>query len=360
MKDADLVRHLYSYDKETGEFLWLNPPAGASHAKATPGQRAGATDPRDGSLQLRVAGRLFSASKVAWLYVNSEWPRAQLCYRDPELPLPGRDAISNIRMAGVRSELDQETLRFTLNYNRRSGDFTWRVARKGVKRGQPAGSVRMSNGRSYRYIRIEGVDHLAPRLAWLYERGSWPEHRLVFSDGDTLNCAIDNLSESTFRHGTRQDEPLTDEERRVRQAETYRRHDLMRDFGLTPAGYQAMYDAQGGCCAICRQPETEMRQGKVKNLAVDHDHKTGAIRALLCCACNKVLGHGQDDPSLLRKMADYLEAHAAPPPEGTCVGCGEKPQYEMTHLLVAENGEVEGPICDDCSAQTRKLKGVAA
>lgn len=74
-------------------------------------------------------------------------------------------------------------------------------------------------------------------------------------------------------------------------------------FGLTPAQYAAMYDAQGGLCAIC------LRRPRTTRLAVDHNHQTGEIRGLLCYRCNKqILGHAMESPSLLRRAANYLEA----------------------------------------------------
>lgn len=59
----------------------------------------------------------------------------------------------------------------------------------------------------------------------------------------------------------------------------------LKRYGLTPADYAAMLVAQGGACAICRLPEKADR-----NLAVDHDHETGIVRALLCNRCNVLLG----------------------------------------------------------------------
>ena len=61
-----------------------------------------------------------------------------------------------------------------------------------------------------------------------------------------------------------------------------------------------MLEAQGGVCAICR---TGTRRH------VDHDHATGAVRALLCFNCNGGLGQFRDDPCLLHAAALYVEHH---------------------------------------------------
>lgn len=76
--------------------------------------------------------------------------------------------------------------------------------------------------------------------------------------------------------------------------------------GLEPGQYDAMLEAQGGKCAICGT--TQCSTGR--SLAVDHDHKTGAIRALLCAECNGAIGMLGDNPELCRTAASYLESHA--------------------------------------------------
>lgn len=86
-----------------------------------------------------------------------------------------------------------------------------------------------------------------------------------------------------------------------------RRRHLIRNFGLTPEQYEAMLSAQGGVCAICKNPETSTHKstGAVKSLAVDHDEETGRIRDLLCWRCNTTIGKANHDPILLTAMADY-------------------------------------------------------
>lgn len=85
-------------------------------------------------------------------------------------------------------------------------------------------------------------------------------------------------------------------------------------FGITTDEYDAMFKAQDGKCAICAQSSKQVHRktGKVRDLAVDHCHDTGKVRALLCTDCNMALGLFKDDPDLLSAAADYLRAHRKP------------------------------------------------
>ena len=73
-------------------------------------------------------------------------------------------------------------------------------------------------------------------------------------------------------------------------------------FGITQEEYDAMREAQGYVCVICKK---ECRTGR--NLAVDHDHTTGKIRGLLCQACNQGLGHFFDNTGFLERAVLYLQ-----------------------------------------------------
>jgi hypothetical protein len=87
----------------------------------------------------------------------------------------------------------------------------------------------------------------------------------------------------------------------------YRKHDLKKDFGLTIEEYDAMLAAQLGVCAICGREETATYRGRIRQLAVDHDHETGKIRGLLCGQCNRGLGCFTDDSARLIAAATYLD-----------------------------------------------------
>jgi hypothetical protein len=83
-----------------------------------------------------------------------------------------------------------------------------------------------------------------------------------------------------------------------------RAHHINKKFGLSTAQYDALLAAQNGCCVLC--PQVDLPE---KRLAVDHDHKTGKIRALLCDRCNRGIGFFDEIPERLRAAADYLESH---------------------------------------------------
>src|SRR6266550_6831211 len=58
--------------------------------------------------------------------------------------------------------------------------------------------------------------------------------------------------------------------------------DKLSKFGVDQSWYDQTFTEQHGVCAICEKPETTKQQGRVQRLSVDHDHKTGKPRGLLC------------------------------------------------------------------------------
>jgi hypothetical protein len=79
-----------------------------------------------------------------------------------------------------------------------------------------------------------------------------------------------------------------------------------RDTGWTQAEYDAALVAQDGKCGICPRRASDLKLA----LAADHCHKTGTKRMLLCDCCNRGLGFFNDDPSLMRLAAAYVEQYA--------------------------------------------------
>jgi hypothetical protein len=89
----------------------------------------------------------------------------------------------------------------------------------------------------------------------------------------------------------------------VQRKVAVRKYKLRFKYGITIDEYNKMLKKQNNVCLICKRPETEHN----KNLAVDHNHNTGKVRGLLCCKCNKGLGHFEDNALWLRIAADYLD-----------------------------------------------------
>lgn len=77
---------------------------------------------------------------------------------------------------------------------------------------------------------------------------------------------------------------------------------LKRTYGITLEQYNELLERQDYACAVCNK-----KQDKIKyNLHVDHNHKTGEIRGLLCFNCNnKIIGR-HTDPKLLAQAVIYL------------------------------------------------------
>ena len=81
---------------------------------------------------------------------------------------------------------------------------------------------------------------------------------------------------------------------------------LKSTYGITIEEYDTMFEIQGGACLICGCPETASRNGKTKNLAVDHNHITGKIRGLLCQKCNQALGLLSENPVVIKSLLEYI------------------------------------------------------
>lgn len=113
----------------------------------------------------------------------------------------------------------------------------------------------------------------------------------------------------------------------------------LRKYGLTLLDYDEMVKAQDGRCRICETTESGVA-GEV--WAVDHNHVTLRVRALLCNDCNAGLGHFGDDPARLRAAADYLETveerlrwSELPPTE--------KAEYLLAHLTISDRSWTDEP-----------------
>jgi hypothetical protein len=89
------------------------------------------------------------------------------------------------------------------------------------------------------------------------------------------------------------------------------RKNVLRRYRMTLNDYQILHDRQNGCCAICTIPSPY-------RLHIDHDHITGAVRALLCRGCNNGLGFFKDSIENLKTAIAYIEHHAGKSSASAC------------------------------------------
>lgn len=80
-------------------------------------------------------------------------------------------------------------------------------------------------------------------------------------------------------------------------------YQMKKNYGIGFFEYDAMFKKQNGLCAICDAPPPNHHK---KRLNIDHCHKSGRIRGLLCDACNRGIGLLKDSPDLMLKAISYL------------------------------------------------------
>lgn len=83
---------------------------------------------------------------------------------------------------------------------------------------------------------------------------------------------------------------------------------VKRTYGLTFCQWVDMFEYSSGMCYICGSRGFKLQEKNFLKLAIDHDHKTGEVRGLLCHNCNRALGLMQDNVLTVKKAVEYLES----------------------------------------------------
>jgi hypothetical protein len=225
------------------------------------------------------------------------------------------DDFHHVEDVAVHYEhLTLERLEEMLDYDPLTGSLTWRqrpFAKSRKRPGDIAGSIK---GNGYRYIGIDSRAYMASQLAFFHHFKRWPRGDVGPKNGDPSDLRPSNLVE---KRTTAARHDLNTKEGRLRYRRDYwaenpdYRRDLhfKRYYGMDVAEYKRLLDVQGGVCAICKGTEKTKRGDKLGFLAVDHCHKTGDIRGLLCSSCNTGIGRFADDPELVDRAAAYLRSH---------------------------------------------------
>lgn len=84
-----------------------------------------------------------------------------------------------------------------------------------------------------------------------------------------------------------------------KRPEVYKNSELLRKYGISLTEYNQMIALQDGQCGICNMT--------LSKPTVDHCHKTGKVRKILCYRCNNLLGQARDNTDILHSAISYLE-----------------------------------------------------
>lgn len=132
--------------------------------------------------------------------------------------------------------------------------------------------------------------------------------RLASYDGRSALCSKCRTRDDRIKYHERvkpELQKLTPElknKKYLRDKEFY----LKKKYGITLNDYNSMLESQNFVCAICKRPERLSFKGKTKAMCVDHCHKTGKVRGLLCDACNNGIAKFEDDVEYLKSAILYL------------------------------------------------------
>jgi hypothetical protein len=155
--------------------------------------------------------------------------------------------------------------------------------------------------------RVVVTRHLREQGAIIRRRGKKQRYFIVDGKKTCCQCGFTkNVTEFSLHADTHDGIQPACKECNNKRGKNQR---LQRKFGITEAEYNEMLESQGGVCAICGQPETRTKFGKPTLLAVDHNHKTGKVRQLICFRCNVVIGRIEENPILCDKIRAYLVQH---------------------------------------------------
>lgn len=86
---------------------------------------------------------------------------------------------------------------------------------------------------------------------------------------------------------------------------------LKKRYGISLIEYNKLLKEQDYKCAVCLNSETsfDKRTNKLRDLSVDHNHKTGEVRGLLCRNCNTALGSLMDNENLISALLNYIRSY---------------------------------------------------
>lgn len=337
------VLEMFDYDPASGWLIWKIRPSN----RIVPGDRAGQAA-GNGRVYIGIAGRRHLAHRLIWLHQKGIWPAENLSpkngdYLDTRIEnLIERTPEETIRSGGLRSTNKSGVkgvswdaskgawiVHVYRNYQTVSlGRFKELEAAIQCRRNADVGLFqsddevaaankdrKLVSAKARRWWASmnrasDGIHGWGSFDDFLNEVGDPPQtnYSLVpVDDSQPIGPGNFQWAAPEFDRRTRDGRLAAGKQYYLSNYDKIRDKQLRRMFGIGSTEYDAKLKEQDGLCAICGEPETTVRKGRILPLNVDHNHATGAVRDLLCGSCNRGLGKFRDQPSLLRKAASYLE-----------------------------------------------------
>jgi hypothetical protein len=85
-------------------------------------------------------------------------------------------------------------------------------------------------------------------------------------------------------------------------------YQIKKNYNLSETDFNNMIINQNNKCLICNK-EFKFKDDSNKHIHIDHNHKTGNVRGLLCPKCNLLLGICNDNVEILKSAIQYLKEH---------------------------------------------------
>ena len=340
------LTQVLNYDPISGVFTWLI----ASSNRVRVGERAGVLN-QNGRRYIAIDGEKFMAHRLAWFYANREWPKGDVrqqndnyddCSIDNLRDVPRteqalRRNVPSTNTSGYRGVSPAKNGKWqasiTRNYKQVNLGSNFATAEEASAAYEAAafeiegsGSEQGREDAAHKVLRRRRQRTAWNRLVESGARIAWKSLDEFASDiGDVQDTRMAIVAEDAskpigpgnfrwsldrkFDHSTRDGKAAYQRAHRAANPDLYRDKELRKNFGISLDDYLAKLDDQFGVCAVCERPETAVRNSRKLWLAVDHNHTTNAVRGLLCTNCNVAVGMLCDDPSLLRRAADYLDRY---------------------------------------------------
>ncbi len=347
---AEQAREVFDYNPETGSLTWKNPRA----RYLKPGDKAGSLN-KNGNRHVWFNERAFLAHRLAWLIHYGSLPVANIRAKNgnyDDLRICNLEERSFAETAQNANYAPNKSGSRGVHYEAHTKKWRAEISRNYKLHQLGRFNTKEEAEAAYRRASVEIKYEISPEKAVEYRtrartvrlvRGVW--ERMGKELGEecwyrwpNYESFCDEVGPHVFTHAravaTTKDQPIgpgnirlepmapfdrsTEEGRKAyytlknRINRTSKKDsELRKKFSMSYEEFKARVAEQNGVCAICQQPETAVNRGRVRELSVDHCHKTGAIRDLLCQNCNGMIGYARENPASLRSGADYIERHLA-------------------------------------------------